>query len=201
MQRNALIVTCLLLAACSQGETEPTTTASPPEPVQAQPAASAPPPPAAATQYEFYLLTRKGQPVEDPRIVSTQQDHPCGPIDLVRVPAIPMNDAVFMPSFVVEFDAAGKETGKWGIPNEAEVTEVDGQRLQFQVESGRFWVDRNGALEKLADTVSAADIRTSEGMFDCPDLPTFSASEAEQCFRVRDAAGQERMIAMEGVCS
>ena len=187
----------IALAGCS----EPATTV--PEAVPASPATTASAPattPEPGPEYEFYLLPREGAAPGDPRIVSTQE-HPCGAIDLVRVPSIPMNDPVFVPQFVVEFDAAGNETGKWGIPNEAEVTALDGQRLQFQVDAGRFWVTPDGALEKLADAGKANDVRTQEGMFDCPALPTFANSGAEQCFRVSDAAGSERRIAMEGVCS
>lgn len=206
MQRITLITACLALSACAGSGTEPAAVepanaaaqaqSDAPEPVQASGPAAAP----ALPQYDFYLLTRKGEPVKDPRIVSTSE-HPCGPIDLVRVPSIPMDDPVFKPSFVVEFDAAGKEIGKWGIPNEAEVTALDAQRLQFQVETGRFWVTAGGELEKLDDPARAEDLRTSEGMFHCPKLPTFAESGAEQCFKVKDAAGQERRIAMEGVCS
>lgn len=205
MRRTALIATCLALSACARTGTEPTAVEPAKEGAQAQAAAPAPTPePATAPtlpQYDFYLLTRKGEPVKDPRIVSTQQAHPCGPIDLVRVSSIPMDDPVFMPSFVVEFDAGGMEIGKWGVPSEAEVTALDGQRLQFQVESGRYWVTTGGELQKLDDPARADDIRTSEGMFDCPKLPTFAESGAEQCFKVNDAAGKERRIAMEGVCS
>lgn len=200
-----LAVACLALAACSRngGDTAPASTAQDSATTSAAPAATAAPTAtdAPAAQYEFYLLTRKGEPVEDPRIVSTQQDHPCGPIDLVRVPAIPMDDPVFVPAFVVEFDAGGKETGKWGVPSEAEVTALDGQRLQFQVDNDRFWVTPDGSLERVGDAARAQDVRTSEGMFECPELPTFSASGAEQCFRVHDAGGRQRLIAMEGVCS
>lgn len=156
---------------------------------------------AAGIEYEFPLLTRKAEPVSDPRIVSTDQEHPCGPLDTVRVSAIPMDDPVFMPAYVVELDAQGKELGKWGIPVEAEVIGLDGRRLQFQAGTDRFWVDPQGALEKVAGSTPGEDLRTSEGMFDCPALPTFAESDAAQCFRVKDAAGAERRIAMEGTCS
>ena len=199
-----LAIACVALAGCnrSSGDAVPAAPepaavpAAPPAAAAAQATAHAP-----APQYDFYLLPRKGEPVEDPRIVSTQQDHPCGPIDLVRVAAIPLDDPVFMPAFVVEFDGAGNEIGKWGIPSEAEVVALDGQRLQFQVETGRFWVSPDGSLQKLDGATHAADLRRSEGMFECPKLPTFAASGAEQCFRVKDAVGRERLIAMEGVCS
>lgn len=197
-----LAAASVALAACTRNAPEPAAPAAHSGPAATAPAPAQPPAAAAEpTQYEFYLLTRRGEPVTDPRIVSTLQDHPCGPIDLVRVPSIPMDDPVFMPAFVVEFDAQGQETGKWGVPSEAEVTALDGQRLQFQVESGRFWVTPDGSLQRVDGTAPAPDIRTSEGMFECPTLPTFSASGAEQCFKVKDAAGAERRIAMEGVCS
>ena len=205
----AALCACLALAACAREEAGPADAAPPPPAAVAPPAA--PPPPATAspadapaapsTEYDFLLLTRKGEPVVDPRIVSTDSEHPCGPIDTVRVAAMPMDDAVFAPAYVVEFDAQGREIGKWGIPVEAEVVGLDGRRLQFQAPAGRFWVAPDGTLEKIADAAPATDVRTTEGMFDCPALPTFTPSGAEQCFRVKDVGGAERRIAMEGVCS
>lgn len=193
----------VLLAGCDGGGRPAAAPAPeaerPPTSVEATTADTSPT--AAAGAYEFYLLTRKGEPVDDPRIVSTMEEHPCGPVDLVRVSSIPMNDPVFVPQYVVEFEPGGKEIAKWGIPNEADVVALDGQRLQFQVDADRFSVATDGSLQKLADSGPAKDFRTKEAMFECPALPTFPESGAAQCFRVQDAAGKQRLVALEGVCS
>lgn len=209
------LTACLLLSACSgtatnaaPAATDSAQAAEPAQPGDANAVAtpSDTPSPASASstdaaEYDFALLTRAGAAVDDPRIVSTDRDHPCGPRDTVRVAAIPMDDPVFMPAYVVEFHDAGKELAKWGIPVEAEVVGLDGQRLQFQAPAGRFWVTPQGGLEKAGESAPARDLRTSESMFDCPNLPTFAESGAEQCFRVEDATGTGRRIALEGACS
>lgn len=201
---GAAVLLALSLAACGKPAADATHSSAQPQPgvqPQAAPAAPATPAAEAAPRYDFPLLARPGAPTDDPRIVSTDQDHPCGPVDTVRVAAMPVDDSVFRPLPVVEFDAAGKELQAWGIPNDAEVVALDGARLQFQAEAGRFWVDTRGTLEKVDATPPATDLRTQDGMFDCPALPTFKDSGAEQCFRVNDAAGTQRRIAMEGNCS
>lgn len=189
-----------MLVACSRPPTDVAPVAAP-APAAAPTVLPARASPAPAAGYDFPLLARPGAPAGDPRIVSTDRDHPCGPIDTVRVASMPIDDPVFEPQWVVEFDAAGKELGKWGIANEALVVGVDADRLQFRSDAGTFWVDPRGALEKVADSAASKDLRTQDGMFDCPALPTFKASGAEQCFRVRDKAGVERRIALEGNCT
>lgn len=200
---HALAATAMTVFLASCGNSEQAVPPATPEAAQAREAVPADIPPAtAAPEYEFYLLTREGKAVEDPRIVSTMEEHPCGPIDLVRVSSIPMDDPVFMPQYVVEFDAAGKEVNKWGVANEAKVIALHGQRLQFQVDDAdRFWVTTDGALEKVADNSREDDIRTMDNMVDCPKLPTFAKSGAEQCFRVMDQDAKVRLIAVEPVCS
>ncbi len=203
MTRTAVaLATCIALSGCARpaADAAPVTT-SPATDAPAGAARPATDTAAAAATYDFLLLPRGGKPVQDPRVVETIADHPCGPIGLVRVASIPLDDPVFMPAFVVEFDAAGKELGKWGIPSEAEVNALDGSRLQFETDAGSFWVSPDGALEKTEAVPDAATFRTAENMFDCPALPTFAEPGALQCFRVRDAAGAERRIAMEGSCN
>ncbi len=201
----ALALTACSRPAADEATVAPTDAGAEALPAQADgaapPATPSAPSDATRAEYEFALLTRRGEAVSDPRIVSTDQDHPCGPLDTVRVASIPMDDPVFMPAYVVEFDDQGRELAKWGIPVEAEVVGLDGQRLQFESRAGRFWVTPQGALEKVDASAPAQDLRTSEGMFECPKLPTFAESGAEQCFRVADAAGATRRIAMEGSCS
>ncbi len=194
---------CAALAACMRpaADAADATANAKPEPA----AADAPMAPSAApaiepAAYEFYLLPRDGKAVKDPRIVSTQE-HPCGPIDLVRVSSIPMNDPVFVPYFVVEFDGNGKEIAKWGVPSDVRVTALEGDRLKFETDTASFWVTPDGVLEKSEAAPNGKSITTTETMFDCPALPTFADSGAEQCFRVKDGGGAERRIAKESVCS
>lgn len=150
--------------------------------------------------FRFGLNNREA--VDDPRIVRTEPS-PCGDLAVANVSSIPLDDPVLAADPVVEFDHAGKVLNQWAKPNEAEVLALDGARLKFGVGSRAYWTDPTGAFESAGAAASgaAADFIPGDGMFACPALSAFPEHGSQQCFRVRDTAGRQRLIALEGVCS
>lgn len=198
---------CLVLAACKAGA--PSDTAAPaatPAPAaNTEPAAQPAPAPAAAPAakpvYQFSFAA-KSEESKDPRIVDWGEDG-CGRYPIVKVDSIPLSDPWLLPDSVVEFDAKGQELTRWGKPMGSDLIGLDGQRLQFRVDDkwqrGAFATDASGAVEPI--TSQAASLYDTAKMVDCPKLPSFAQSDAEQCFVIKDASGAERRLAWEGPCT
>lgn len=195
-----LIGIVMFVGACSpRGASTEQSAPTPARAAPATPAAQVSP----AKVFEFTFGFRNGTQAEDPRIVRTE-DSPCGDLPVARVGAIPMNDKVLVADPVVEFDAAGKEIAHWGKPNGAEVIALDGGRLQFLANGKVYWTDPAGRIHETgaAPALANSEFLRGDSMFPCPALPTFPSAEgSQQCFRVRDAAGKQRQIALEGICS
>lgn len=198
MMRNSLIGLFLACSACSE-PAHPEVEPAPPK-VESAPAATARPAPDAA--HVFTFMTRSEDVPADPRILRTQ-DSPCGPLVQARVADMPLNDPVLLADLVVEFTSGGSELQRWGKPNEAELVGLDGERLLFAAGAERYWTTPDGDIGRLGaiNSGEGTDILTQQAMFACPALPGFGDSDSVQCFRIGDAAGQTRLIALEGVCS
>lgn len=197
-----LLIACiaaLALTAC-----EPSKDASAPAPAPA-PTATVPAPspaqapaPAVAPSYEFAFTFQGKEGSQDPRILRFE-DGPCGSTPVAKVATIPLADAILLPDFVVEFDAAGKEIKRWGKPYEALVVGLDGDRLQFRTSDDHaFWTDTTGAIGAL-DAAPAAELDAP--LIQCPELPTFAESEYEQCYDIAGTGARHRTLAWEGACT
>ena len=195
-----LLVICVAtfaLAACEPSKDPSTSAPTPaPAPVAAAPVAAETPAP--ATTYEFAFTLQGDQASQDPRILRFE-DGPCGTTPVAKVATMPLTDAALLPDFVVEFDAAGKETSRWGKPYEAVVIGLEGDRLHFRTGNGQtFWTDTAGAVGVL-DAAPVAELDAP--LIDCPALPTFAKSEYEQCYSIGGTDDRKRTLAWEGACT
>lgn len=198
MVRNSLIVVFLACSACS--DPVPPAVEPAPSKIESTPAAAIPQVP--AETHVFTFMTLSDDVPADPRILRVEES-PCGPLVEARVANMPLNDPALLADLVVEFKPDGSELQRWGKPNEADIVGMDGQRLLFATPHGNYWTTPDGRIGSLdaAGSSEGSDILTDQALFACPALPSFRDSDSEQCFRVRDAAGQSRLIALEGVCS
>lgn len=209
---RVLAVCCLaaLTAACSKtpqtpAAQAPAASASAPTAKPAEtPAPATPTATVATTQYvlPFTSQAEEGAP-DDPRIVRWG-DGPCGATPYARVTSIPLDDKSLLADYVVEFDTAGRELRRWGKPYEADVIGLEGEWLRVRANDGddkshEFRIDVAGRIESITDKAQA--LIDHSKMIDCPKLPTFADSDYEQCFDVTDAAGAQRRLAYEGVCT
>lgn len=195
-----LLVICsatFVLAACEPSK-DPSTSAPAPAPAPVAAATVTDEAPAPATNYEFAFTLQGDQASQDPRILRFE-DGPCGKTPIAKVATMPLTDAALLPDFVVEFDAGGKETSRWGKPYEAVVIGLDGDRLQFRTGNDQaFWTDPTGAVGVL-DAAPVAELDAP--LIDCPALPTFAKSEYEQCYSIGGTDDRKRTLAWEGACT
>ncbi|PZO63967.1 MAG: hypothetical protein DI635_06825 [Pseudoxanthomonas suwonensis] len=198
MMRNSLIVVLLACSACS----DPTPTAVEPASPKPESTPAATIPQAQAAAHVFTFMTLSDEVPNDPRILRVEES-PCGPLVEARVANMPLNDPALLADLVVEFKPDGSELQRWGKPNEAELVGLEGERLLFAVGAERYWTTPDGGIGSLGAVKSGegTELLTQQAMFACPALPGFGNSESVQCFRIGDAAGQTRLIALEGVCS
>ena len=198
MMRNSLIVVLLACNACS----DPTPTAVEPASPKPESTPAATIPQAQAAAHVFTFMTLSDEVPNDPRILRVEES-PCGPLVEARVANMPLNDPALLADLVVEFKPDGSELQRWGKPNEAELVGLEGERLLFAVGAERSWTTPDGGIGRLGAVKSgeATERLTQQAMFACPALLGFGNSESVQCFRIDDAAGQTRLIALEGVCS
>lgn len=195
-----LLVICsatFALAACEPSKDPSISAQAPaPAPVAAAPVVAEAPAPAAT--YEFAFTLQGDQASQDPRILRFE-DGPCGRTPIAKVATMPLTDAALLPDFVVEFDAGGKETSRWGKPYEAVVIGLEGDRLHFRTGNGQtFWTDTAGAVGVL-DAAPVAELDAP--LIDCPALPTFAKSEYEQCYSIGGTDDRKRTLAWEGACT
>lgn len=200
---------CALLGACSAeapATAAATAQAAPVAPAQdaAMPASATPA--AAATSHRFAFNERSATPGASGVEIVGAEPTPCGPVLIARVDRIPLDDPRVAPDRVVEFDAAGQQVRSWGVPYEAVVTAVDGERVQFRTDTGTYWTDAAGTVEQAdANGIDPGAPRPptlvdAGAAVECPS--TVAAKYADmQCAAVRDVAGQERRLAVETVCS
>lgn len=198
MVRNSLIVVFLACSACS--DPVPPAVEPAPSKIESTPAAAIPQVP--AETHVFTFMTQSDEVPADPRILRVEES-PCGPLVEARVANMPLNDPALLADLVVEFKPDGSELQRWGKPNEAELVGLEGERLLFAVGAERYWTTPDGGIGRLGAVKSGegTELLTQQAMFACPALPGFGNSESVQCFRIGDAAGQTRLIALEGVCS
>ena len=125
-----------------------------------------------------------------------------GAVVYARVRAMPpADDKRLMADDVIEFGDGGKELRRWRKPMESEVAAIDGERLRLNVLDGNevelaLWADPTGTLAP-AQNAAAPEPR----LFDCPALKAFADSDYVQCYEYIDAAGAQRKLAYEGVCT
>lgn len=198
MMGNSLIVVLLACNACS----DPTPTAVEPASPKPESTPAATIPQAQAAAHVFTFMTLSDEVPNDPRILRVEES-PCGPLVEARVANMPLNDPALLADLVVEFKPDGSELQRWGKPTEAELVGLEGERLLFAVGAELNWTTPDGGIGRLGAVKSgeATERLTQQAMFACPALPGFGNSESVQCFRIGDAAGQTRLIALEGVCS
>lgn len=209
----SLSVLCIALAACTADTASaPQSDASPAARADAGDAAapsSAPAVEGAAPEpptHRFAFAERTATPGASAVSIVGSEPTPCGPVLVARVASIPLDDARVLPDWVVEFGASGRQVRRWGVPYEALVTALDGERVQFRTEAGTYWTDASGAVEQAdANGIDAAGTRPASlvdggAALDCPAAVAGTEGEM-QCATVRDAAGQERRLAVETVCS
>lgn len=210
--RASLVALCLWVGACSKQASPPATDTSPqPKPASEASAsiertASAPiasaetVPPAAKAGVPLFAFTAKDDALaeHDPRIVRWE-DGPCGATPYARVARIPLDDAVLLPDFVVEFDEAGKEVLRWGRPYEAVIAGLDGDRLLFRADDATYATDTRGTVTAV-DSLTG-DLSEQGQDIACPVLPTFAGSDYVLCRDVADRAGRHRRLAWEGPCT
>jgi hypothetical protein len=142
-----------------------------------------------------------GSPAGDTRILALN-DGPCGLGVTAAVAAIPLADPLLVPDLVVEFDDNG-EVRRWAVPYEAQLLELDGDRLAFRTgyaETGpTFWTHPDGRLEPTHDLPTR--LETQAAIIDCPIVPAFAGSGYLQCVEVADQGGHRRRLAWEGRCT
>lgn len=213
--KHVLFLACAALCACSPASPDATASAAAQVDVPAAsapnasaPSASQPAVPAAPVKEMPVLRFGLAADGATPALaVERTEPSPCGPVARVRTDRIPWADPALVPDVVVEFDAGGRALKKWGKAYEAEVVGLDGDRLRFRAETGTFWTDPSGLVEVADARVAVRDASVAEPYtreataIDCPALDAFKGADALHCHRVRDAAGGERLIAFEGVCS
>lgn len=159
-----------------------------------------------ATMHRFAFEPRseKAGP-SDARIVGTQPS-PCGTVLVARVGAIPLDDPQLRPDWIVESDAAGQTLRKWGVPYEALLVGIKGERVQFRTDTGTYWTDAAGEVEQAdAKGIDAGGERPASmvdagSKVECPG-GLEGGSEGWQCAEVRDGDGGPRRLAVETVCS
>lgn len=205
-------ILCIALGACTAevprteasaavaAQTDARAATSPASAPQAEPVAAEP------STHRFAFAERGKTPGASAVSIVGAEPTPCGPVLIARVATIPLEDARVLPDWVVEFDASGKQVRKWGVPYEALVVAIDGQRLQFRTDTGTYWTDAAGAVEQADANGLGAGVERPASLVDagtaleCP--AGIAGPDAEvQCATVRDAAGQERRLAVETVCS
>lgn len=194
MMRICLILAVLACSACSRPATPPVEMArSTPTPPAAEPA---------AVTETFSFMTQTDDVPADPRILRTV-DGPCGPVVDARVATMPLNDPVLLADLVVEFQPDGTELQHWRKPSDVEMVGLDGPQLLFAAGDAMYWTTADGRFGSVVadDPRINPELLGESMMFECPALPSFAESGYAQCFRMTDAAGVQRLIAMEGVCS
>lgn len=210
--KHVLFLACAALCACSPTATPEATATASAAPAAAPASQAAVEVPAGASPdvaqempvLRFGLAAEGAKPALP---VEKTEPSPCGPVARVRTNRIPWSDPALVPNVVVEFDASGRELRKWGTSYEAEVVALDGDRLRFRADTGTFWTDPAGLVEVTDVRIAARDaaatgvFTSAETVIECPSLDAFKGSSSVHCHRVRDAAGAERRIAVEGVCS
>lgn len=199
-------VLCAALVACT-ADAPP---AAPAAVTAATPAAAVRPPaeptPAAPAQHRFAFAERSAAPGPSGVTIVGTEPTPCGPVLVARVDRIPLDDARVRPDWVVEFDAAGAQVRRWGVPHEALVVGLDGDRVRFRTASGTYRVDAAGAVEQVdGPGIDAAQPRPASlldggAAVTCPAAITADGADL-RCATVRDAAGVDRRLAVPTVCS
>ena len=142
---------------------------------------------------------------DDKRVVGIYNHHACGSkIAIVRVdrmPAPAKKESALGSELVVEFDKSGKVIRRWGMPVDAVVAAVVGDRIIVAVSAAAkqaLSISSSGALALTPVPGTTSFIQQTQ----CPAIKAFRGSDYIRCFEFQDLNTAEvRRIAYQGPCT
>jgi hypothetical protein len=211
------LLSCLLLA-CKQNSApapEANKPAAAPEAVTVDAPEVKTPESAEKATYQFvFTVDLRNEAFEektkaDPRFVEWEES-PCGESPVMKVSAMPLQDDLIAPDFILEFDESGKEINRWGKPYNAPIGDLNGDEITFlgndynkRDEANIYATNSQGTIRLVS---SAQDITSNiEGgkKISCPVFDVFGKDAPYlQCFEVLDPSNNKtRRIAFEAACT
>ncbi len=141
----------------------------------------------------------------DPRVVGIHNHHACdGKIAIVRVdrmPAPAKKESALGSELVVEFDKSGKVIRRWGMPVDAVVAAVVGDRIIAAVSAtskNALSISSSGALALTPVPGPMSFIQQTQ----CPAIKAFGGSDFIRCVEFQDLNSAElRRIAYQVPCT
>jgi hypothetical protein len=141
----------------------------------------------------------------DPRVVGIYNHHACdSKVAIVRVdrmPAPAKRQSPIGSELVVEIDKSGKIIRRWGMPVDAVVAAVVGDRVIVALSAAgkqALSVSSSGALALTPIPGPTSFIQQTQ----CPAIKAFGESAYVRCFEFQDLNSAEvRKIAYQGPCT
>jgi hypothetical protein len=145
----------------------------------------------------------------DPRFVEWE-DSPCGESPVMKVSAMPLQDDLITPDFVLEFDESGKEINRWGKPYNAPIGDLSGDEIRFlgndynkRDEANIYATNSQGTIRLVSSAQDITSNIESGKKISCPVFDVFGKDAPYlQCFEVLDpSSNKTRRIAFEAACT
>jgi len=141
----------------------------------------------------------------DPRVVGVYNHHACESriaiVKVDRMPAPATKESALGSELVVEFDKGGKVIRRWGMPVDAVVAAVTGDRIIVAISATAkqaLSISSSGALALTPVPGTTSFIQQTQ----CPPLKAFGDSGYLRCFEFQDLnTAQVRRIAYQGPCT
>ena len=141
----------------------------------------------------------------DPRVVGVYNHHACeGKIAIVKVdrmPAPAKKESALGSELVVELDKGGKVIRRWGMPVDAVVAGVTGDRIIVAISATAkqaLSISSSGALALAPIPGPASFIQQTQ----CPAIKAFGDSDYVRCFEFQDLNSTGvRRIAYQRPCT
>jgi hypothetical protein len=139
----------------------------------------------------------------DRRVISINDDGPCGPVALARIAKLPRPKAKgpLQSERVVELSTSGTVIRTWPKPVDYDVLGIAGSQLlvaPYGHESNGMLVAPTG---HFSSTTPPSD-RPSSTTYECPRVPVFGNSAYLRCHEIKDLKTKKtRRLAYEGPCT
>lgn len=140
---------------------------------------------------------------KDPRVISINDDGPCGPVALARISKLPSpkTKGPLQSERVVELSSSGAVLRTWPKPVDYDVLGIAGTQLLI----APYGDTSNGMLVAMTGHFTATTPpmdRPSSTIYGCPRIPVFGNSAYVRCHEIKDLkSNKTRRLAYEGPCT
>lgn len=140
---------------------------------------------------------------KDPRVISINDDGPCGPIALARVSRLPSpaTKGPLQSERVVELSNSGKVLRTWPKPAYYDVIGIAGTQLlvaPYGNDSDAIAVASAGQFGPITPPTD----RPGLTQYECPRMSVFGNSAYVRCHEIKDLkSNKTRRLAFEGPCT